>query len=726
MYIDNNTVQPVQKHLSIPATKVGIPAEILQLRQWVAWRYGETRPNGKKSKLPINPRTGYRAGTDKPETWASYSAAVEVAKLYGLAGIGFMFSQADSFAGVDLDGCIEGGEIAPWAQNIVDSLDSYAEISPSGCGIKIIAKGSLPTDKTGVHVGKVEMYHYGRYFTITGAALESGKGITESQAALNELYRETVADRDAKAAQKRTAATAATQTPQGARTTTAAGFFGDDKRLLEKASRNQPFPALYYAGDTSGFASQSDADLYLCGALAFWTGKDAERMDRLFRASALYRDKWDRAAYRDSTIEIAISRCRSTYTGQTPTEGRESVVARFQAEREAVDRLPFDWRGGDTDFKLAHALVDTGGLLGSISATGAAAGSAGDYPTVAMAERDFLLAAGIGSNNTVRASLARMIGRELLEVAVPGGKRTATTYRLRFSEASPPSPKVQHNRTTTHRVYYAAVLATERTDVTRMRAQYNPPRKAFDKNGRPTPKHTGDLEKKLSIRSGQAYRHITQNPGAGLEEIATHLEMNTRDGRYKLKKRNLEQLISFELVEERDGGYYPVEGHADRFAEYLENSGCNAAQSRQRDKIERERLAYELYANGQKIVQDFHDEEQPEFPGEHQGNISSETVPEIEDSYSEAPEIEERHTMPDAQATESPRTDAAESPKGTVPAETAEPAHAAFCDCVECSVPTPKYAKGKLLPGDSGRPRIEPRPPIPQDSPNQHDNRKAA
>lgn len=46
-------------------------------------------------------------------------------------------------------------------------------------------------------------------------------------------------------------------------------------------------------GDINGHVSASEADLALCSSLAFWTGGDAEEMDRLFRESGLYRRKWD-------------------------------------------------------------------------------------------------------------------------------------------------------------------------------------------------------------------------------------------------------------------------------------------------------------------------------------------------------------------------------------------------------------------------------------------------
>jgi hypothetical protein len=679
------------------AARQGIHGEILQYRQWVAWRYGKIRSNGKRAKEPINPRTGELAKANDPETWADHTKAVSTVELYGLNGIGFMFSKDDPFVGVDLDGCIKDGEIAPWALNIVGKLDSYAEISPSGTGIKGIVRGSLPTDKTGVRRSPVELYQHGRFFTITGEELEPGSGIAEAQDCqepLEKLYR-------------RVEAASLAASPTREPRTAQAGFSGDDERLLEKAARKKPFPALYYAGDTSGFASQSDADLALCGTLAFWTGKDAKRMDRLFRGSALYREKWERPDYRRSTIETAISRCRNVYTGQAQQSGREDVIARFQAEREAVDRLPFDWRGGDTDYKLSHALIDTGVVVGSIS---------GDHPTVAMSERDMLTGAGIGSRETVRRGLERLIESGRIEVVEPGGKRTAATYRLRFSEVG---AKVDHKGTHTT-VFIMDQSCPHRTNVTKMRAPYNPPRKRYDKNGRPAPNYTGHLEKRLPARCGQIYRYLVANPGGSLEEIATNLEMNTRDGRRDLKRRYMKLLISFGLVEERDGGYYPAKGHEERFAEYLEQSGCNAAEERQRDRIERERLAYELHGLEQKIAYDF---EQPGYdPGEP---IPELVEPILKMPEEPAPEPDSEgtggytHTTPSVEATESPTMVAPEPSKGNVPAveESAVDddwhSHEILCECDACLYPAPSYASPKLLPGDSGRSRIAPPKPIP-------------
>ena len=73
-------------------------------------------------------------------------------------------------------------------------------------------------------------------------------------------------------------------------------------------------------GDLSGYVGRdgkpnhSSADIALCNHLAFWTGKDAGRMDRMFRQSKLARHKWEREDYRNMTIDKAIAGCSEVYT----------------------------------------------------------------------------------------------------------------------------------------------------------------------------------------------------------------------------------------------------------------------------------------------------------------------------------------------------------------------------------------------------------------------------
>jgi putative DNA primase/helicase len=156
---------------------------------WVGWRQ-EAR-GGRPTKVPYDPRTGRRAAPDDAATWATHDEAKWWAAAEHADGVGVMFSQIGdgvSLAGVDLDTCRDpgSGDVAWWAQEVVDRFASYAEVSPSGTGIKIfcaIPDGDLKTIETlfegkygrafkngdgGEHPPAIEVYRGKRYFAYTG------------------------------------------------------------------------------------------------------------------------------------------------------------------------------------------------------------------------------------------------------------------------------------------------------------------------------------------------------------------------------------------------------------------------------------------------------------------------------------------------------------------------------------------------------------------------------
>ena len=94
--------------------------------------------------------------------------------------------------------------------------------------------------------------------------------------------------------------------------------------VAQKARDGAAFSALW-KGDTSAYGGdESAADMALCNKLAFWTGKDAARMDALFRQSGLMRSKWDELrgvnTYGKITIAEAIAKCTSVYRPHTTAE----------------------------------------------------------------------------------------------------------------------------------------------------------------------------------------------------------------------------------------------------------------------------------------------------------------------------------------------------------------------------------------------------------------------
>ena len=221
-------------------------------------------------------------------------------------GIGFVFTETDPFAGIDLDGCRDPdtGAVHPSAQSIIDRLHSYTEISPSGSGLHIYVMGTLPP--TGRSTGKVpwrgdgtkktgfEVYDSGRFFTFTGRHLEGTPlTIEERQDELTALHTEYFPRRK--------------PPRQSARALNVS-----DSEIIERAKRAKNGDAFgrLWNGDTTGYESPSEADLALCSMLAFWTGGDAERIDGLFRQSDLVRSKWDASrgsrTYGERTISKAI------------------------------------------------------------------------------------------------------------------------------------------------------------------------------------------------------------------------------------------------------------------------------------------------------------------------------------------------------------------------------------------------------------------------------------
>ena len=305
---------------------------IRDLRQWLCWRSEER--DSKPTKIPYSPITGERASSTSPETWASYEEAVRAWKEVGYSGIGFVFTLEDDLCGVDLDGCLDPvtGEIEPWAWTIIEELDSYTEVSPSGTGIHIIVRAALPEDRN--RKGRFEAYDRGRYFTVTGKHRAGTPQTIESrQEGLQSVVRRVFGEESANGHTKPVAATESVDN----------GLSDSDVIQKALAASNGARFLRLWNGDTEVYGSHSEADLALCGMLAFWTGGDAARIETLFRQSGLYRKKWERKDYRNRTITEALNGKTEFYEaprGVKLADGTERKVEDLR--QEEVGRLLSD------------------------------------------------------------------------------------------------------------------------------------------------------------------------------------------------------------------------------------------------------------------------------------------------------------------------------------------------------------------------------------------------
>ena len=114
--------------------------------------------------------TGKSASSTDPATWSTFEACLAALESGKADGIGLVLDGSDDLVGVDLDDCLTGSTLKPWAQAIAERLNSYTEITPSGEGVRIFVRGKLPAD--GRKKGDVEFYRAKRFLTITGHHLK--------------------------------------------------------------------------------------------------------------------------------------------------------------------------------------------------------------------------------------------------------------------------------------------------------------------------------------------------------------------------------------------------------------------------------------------------------------------------------------------------------------------------------------------------------------------------
>ena len=295
----------------------GLPQELKDTGRWCVWRYETREGSAKPTKVPYNPRTGGGAMSNNPSTFTSYLEAVNALERGGYDGLGV--GVFDGLCAVDIDHCIaDDGTPSPLAVDIVSTIESYTETSPSGQGVRIFFKAAGFTyDKARYYTMNakqgLEIYVSGatsKFLTVTGNSDPwAGPFPVCERAEALQIVLDRYMVRPQKAAQE------ATRSPL-------APLDLSDAEVIAKAhnARNGAAFAALWNGDTSGYGSHSEADMALCNALAFWTGRNAGQMDRLFRSSGLMREKWDRrqsgSTYGALTIQEAIRTCTHTYTAQ--------------------------------------------------------------------------------------------------------------------------------------------------------------------------------------------------------------------------------------------------------------------------------------------------------------------------------------------------------------------------------------------------------------------------
>jgi putative DNA primase/helicase len=302
----------------LPINLAGIPADLRRIPRWVCWEWKQI-PEARKpwTKPPVDPKSGRLASVTDSSTWGTFDQAIEYAQRHRLPGIGLVFTDDDDLVGIDLDHCRDPvtGELTKWAAETVDRFASYTEVTPSGTGIRVIVRGSVPGTRR-KKPGVAEIYPDDRFFTMTGHVLNGeARPIRACSAEIVAFYAELFPE------------------PQRApgSSDSRPALQMEDRELIDRAlaaANGEKFRRLS-AGDISGYASASEADLAFCSIVAFYHA-DEDQIDRLYRSSGLYREKWEREGYRRDTITLAM-------TGRKATS---SETSRGASHRTRLDGQP--------------------------------------------------------------------------------------------------------------------------------------------------------------------------------------------------------------------------------------------------------------------------------------------------------------------------------------------------------------------------------------------------
>lgn len=139
-----------------------LPRELTSRAKWV---------RHDAQKRPVCPRTGRLVDVTDPRAWCSYKVARESS--HGV-GMGFVLSDDDDIACIDLDGVLGDGPVPAGVRKIIESTTGVfmVERSRSGAGLHVWFRTDERLGSNRVEDGiRVERYSRARYIAVTGLRL---------------------------------------------------------------------------------------------------------------------------------------------------------------------------------------------------------------------------------------------------------------------------------------------------------------------------------------------------------------------------------------------------------------------------------------------------------------------------------------------------------------------------------------------------------------------------
>lgn len=315
---------------------------------------------GKTDKWPVDYRDGkVKVDPHNLEVQTDFDTALGVSQRLGNEyGIGFVFNDSNPFWFLDIDGALKDGQWSELAKTLCTTFAGcYVEVSPSGDGLHIFGTGGIPPHKCKNARLALEFYHTARFGTVTGA-----NAIGDANFNATPILPGFIADYFPQV-EGSIAEEAWTEGPDPE-------YRGpyDDKELIRRASASKSVGTRF--GSKASFTElwqkdekalgriwpdvkrdfdASSADASLAQRLAFWTGRDCDRIERLMRASGLHREKYERKDYLPRTIVRAVARCSEIYIDKaeapTPAKPRSGKLKIRKASEIEPEPMFWLWEG---------------------------------------------------------------------------------------------------------------------------------------------------------------------------------------------------------------------------------------------------------------------------------------------------------------------------------------------------------------------------------------------
>lgn len=320
-----------------------IPKRISLGGKFCIWKYEEV--DGRPTKVLYQPENeGKRARSNDVSTFSTLARARGAwRKNEKYDGVGLLISKeiTDGVSAIDIDHCIdEDGVINDLALDIIRTMDSYTEKSPSGHGVRILFNaGGLEYDREKYyimnHARGLEIYVSGvtnKFVSLTGDALRKVETFDSKEEALS-----IVLEKYMRRPEKKTSSVSTPGRPLDI----------SDEDLIQKACEKSSKFERLWSGDLSDYRTidadgrvhedHSAGDLALCGLLMWWTNGDRARVERLFENSGLMRDKWRREDYRRSTLD------RVSFTGGYDPTYYDASLPSLETYEEPSDYYEEDY-----------------------------------------------------------------------------------------------------------------------------------------------------------------------------------------------------------------------------------------------------------------------------------------------------------------------------------------------------------------------------------------------